>query len=382
MDGHGIGVPWLSACSGGESTRVARIVSRGGAHPETGWARGSHPPVAPFRPGESLQARRGVIRPSILPELTMPGPVPASSSSAHLPDLAFTGGCEAQLVRAVVPYRGLDERGLPGGRSSDLGVGVVVEGPTRGRIEVLDLGSGERREAEVQLPLVVFGWLFTTPFRELLAWNRDQSRDGEGPRSAAGAPGAARSVLSRIGYSPLTRGVFLRAAFRDLAMDLDPHEGTAVRLALPGSGVGRVHLEYERGVLVFRTGRSTTDPALLPALSDAFPSLPIFRVMSGAGQGTAEMHVHLPELPGLADLRDEMRKVRRGLMHLLARFDETRYRTVTRAIAGFGERDLLAGVQLGRVGGEDPLGPGNLSSIVSRERVFVPRGAARSGRVH
>jgi len=312
----------------------------------------------------------------------MSGPVPASSSSSHLPDLAFTGGCEAQLVRAVVPYRGTEDRGLPGGRSADLGVGVVVEGPTRGRIEVLDLGSGERRQAEVQLPLVVFGWLFTTPFHELLAWSQARSADGDGAASAGGPPGAARSVLSRIGYSPLTRGVFLRAAFRDLSLDLDPHEGTAVRLSLPGSGVARVHLEYDRGVIVFRTGRSTPDPTLLPALSDAFPSLPIFRVVSGAGQGTAEMHVHLPELPNLADLRDEMRKVRRGLMHLLARFDEARYRTVTRTLAGFGERDLLAGVQLGRAGREEPLEPGGPAGIVSRERVFVPRGAARSGRVH
>ncbi|CAN5814781.1 hypothetical protein BH23GEM11_BH23GEM11_15000 [soil metagenome] len=313
----------------------------------------------------------------------MSGPVPASPSSAHLPDLAFTGGCEAQLVRAVVPYRGIGERGLPGGRSADLGVGVVVEGPTRGRIDVLDLGSGERRQAEVQLPLVVFGWLFTTPFHDLLAWSQARSAETVATAPApAGAPGAARSVLSRIGYSPLTRGVFLRAAFRDLSLDLDPHEGTAVRLALPGSGVARVHLDYERGVVVFRTGRSTSDPSLLPALSDAFPSLPIFRVVSGAGQGTAEMHVHLPELPALADLRDEMRRVRRGLMHLLARFDEARYRVVTRTVAGFGERDLLAGVQVGRAGKEEALEPGGPAGIVSRERVFVPRGAARSGRVH
>ncbi|TVP43930.1 MAG: hypothetical protein EA350_12705 [Gemmatimonadales bacterium] len=312
----------------------------------------------------------------------MSGPAPAPSASTHLPDLVFTGGCEAQLVRAVVPYRGIEERGLPGGHSADLGVGVVVEGPTQGRIEVLDLGSGERRMAEVKLPLIVFGWLFSTPFQDLLAWSHARSAGVEGTPSQAGAPGAACSVLSRIGYSTLTRGVFLRAAFRDLALDLDPHEGTAVRLALPGSGVARVHLEYERGVLVFRTGRSTVDPTLLPALTDAFPSLPIFRVVSGAGQGTAEMHVHLPELPGLDDLREEMRRVRRGLMHLLARFDEARYRTVTRTVAGFGERDLLAGVQVGRADREDALEPGGLAGIVSRERVFVPRPSAHPGRVH
>lgn len=287
-------------------------------------------------------------------------------SQSYPSELAFTGGCEVSLERAVVPYRSPDDRALPGGRSSDLGVGVVLEGPQGGRAEILDLGSGLVRSAEIPLPLVVFGWIFTTPFRELRAQAR---RDTEGR-----GVGLAARILSQVGYAPLTRSLFLRAAFRDVALDLDPHEGTAVRMALPGGGVARAHLEYERGVLVFRTGRSIPHPALAAALPDAFPRRPLFQVLNGAGQGSAELHVHLPELPTVADLRSEMRRVRRGLLHLLARFDEARYRAVSDTLDGFGERDLLAGV------GERE---GGLPRPV-RERLKVPRTTLRhgTGRVH
>jgi hypothetical protein len=287
-------------------------------------------------------------------------------SQSYPSELAFTGGCEVSLERAVVPYRSPDDRALPGGRSSDLGVGVVLEGPREGRVEVLDLGSGLVRSAELSLPLVVFGWIFTTPFRELRAQARRET-EGRGG-------GLAARILSQVGYAPLTRPLFLRAAFRDVALDLDPHEGTAVRLTLPGGGVARAHLEYERGVLVFRTGRSVPNAALAAALPDAFPRRPLFQVLNGAGQGSAELHVHLPELPTLPELRSEIRRVRRGLLHLLARFDEVRYRTVSDTLDGFGARDLLAGVGTSDGGAARPV----------RERLVVPRvgGRPATGRVH
>ena len=313
------------------------------------------------------------------PEFTMPGTgVPALSG---LSELAFTGGCEVQLERAVVPYLGVEDRALSGGRSADLGVGVVLSGPAQGRMEVVDLGSGSIREADVGLPVVIYGWLFTTPFRELERWAR--ARDAERPSGdgVPGSPGVARLVLSSIGYSPFTRPLFLRAGFRDVALDLDPHEGTAVRLSLPGAGVARVHMEYDRGALVFRTGRSEPAPVLLEALSDAFPHHPLFRVVSGAGQGTTELHVHLPDLPGLGEVKNELRSVRRGLLHLLARFDEERYRAVTQAMVGFGERDLLAGVREG-VGVAEARRPGGVASGGYRERILVPRSGSGSGRIH
>jgi len=305
----------------------------------------------------------------------------------HLPplsglsDLTFTGGCEVQLERAVLPYRGVEDRALPGGRSADLGVGVVLHGPVRDRMEVVDLGSGAVREADVGLPVVIYGWLFTTPFRELVQWARTREADVPSGDGVPGTPGVARRILSSIGYSPLTRPLFLRAGFRDVALDLDPHEGTAVRLSLPGAGVARVHLDYDRGTLVFRTGRSEPAPLLLQALSDAFPSHPLFRVVSGAGQGTSELHVHLPDLPGLGEVRAELRAVRRGLLHLLARFDEERYRAVTQAMAGFGERDLLSGVTERTVGLEGR-GAGSAAAGGPRERILVARGVAGPGRVH
>lgn len=329
---------------------------------------------------EGLEGHVGGKRPNPMrPESIMPGTgIPALSG---LSDLAFTGGCEVQLERAVLPYRSVEDRALPGGRSADLGVGVVIQGPARGRMEVVDLGSGSIREADVGLPVVIYGWLFTTPFRELERWARARAAGRPSGDGVPGAPGVARRILSNIGYSPLTRSLFLRAGFRDVALDLDPHEGTAVRLALPGAGVARVHMEYDHGALVFRTGRSEPVPVLLQALSDAFPHHPLFRVVSGAGQGTSELHVHLPDLPSLGEVKDELRRIRRGLLHLLARFDEERHRAVTEAMAGFGERDLLAGVPDG-VSATEAHRRGGTAVEVDRERILLPRGVSGPGRIH
>ncbi len=318
------------------------------------------------------------------------GAYPEPVIRVDFPDLSFTGGCEVDLQRAVVRYTASGERGLAGGRTEDLGVGVVLEAPARGVARVLDIGSGQLRETTLELPLVIFGWIFTGPYRELLRWVARQGEESTGrserlPVAGNGLPGeddplssgvlppgVLRDLLSRLGFGPATRPVFLRAAFRDLALDLDPHEGTAVRLSLSGGGVCRVHLDYDRGVLVCRTGRSTPDRALAAALPDAFPNRTLYRVTSGAGQGTAEFHVHLPDLLSVAEVRNELRRIRRGLLHLLARFDPPRYRAVSDALAGFGERDLLAGVE--EAGGSHPQG--------RRERIRVPRSAHRSGRVH
>lgn len=308
------------------------------------------------------------------------GAIPEPAARVDFPDLSFTGGCEVDLQRAMVRFAGAGERGLPGGRSEDLGVGVVLEAPARGVARILDIGSGRVRESSLEGPLVIFGWIFSGPFRELLRWVANTGEEGSPSGAGNGLPGeggllppgALRALLSRMGFSPATRPVYLRAGFRDLALDLDPHEGTAVRLALPGEGVCRVHLDYDRGVIVCRTGRSAPDQALAAALPDAFPNRPLYRVRSGAGQGTVEFHVHLPDLLSVGEVRDELRRIRRGLLHLLARFDPSRYRAVVDALAGFGERDLLAGVV--EAGGPSPGG--------RRERIRVPRSAHRSGRIH
>jgi hypothetical protein len=342
--------------------------------------------------------------------------LPDSLAHPDFPDLSFTGGCEVDLRRAVIRYRSAGERGIPGGRSEDLGVGVVLDAPAGGVTRILDLGSGQVRESALELPLVVFGWIFSGPHRELLQWVA-RTRGGGSPRpggprgpgsgavaaAGASAPGAAvpgprtagngagadevaapraegsslprgvlGGLLSRLGFGPTTRPVFLRVGFRDVALDLDPHEGTAVRLALAGGGVCRVHLDYDRAVLVCRTGRSAPDKALAAVLPDAFPNRSLFRVTSGAGQGTAEFHVHLPDLLSVAEVRDELRRIRRGLLHLMARFDGVRYEAVSESLAGFGERDLL-----GRVA--DSGFPGGARA---RERIRVPRSSHRSRRVH
>lgn len=294
-------------------------------------------------------------------------PVHPPDADAPVPEFAFTGRCEAALERAVVRYRGLDEVGLPGGRSSDLGVGVVLSEPRQGMVRVLDLGSGETRETELSPPLVVLGWLFSRPFQDLV------SRCDRGPAAISGpAVPLARPFLSRLPLSVETRPIFLRAGFRDVAMDLDPHESTSVRLSLGVHGVCRLHLDYDQSTLVVRSGKSEPVVGLVEALTEAFPPYPLYRVHPGAGRGATEIHLVLPELSSVQEIREGCAFLRRGILHLMARFDLARHQDVLERLQGFGERDLLG--QL--------VSSGSVSVLLRRERISVVPAPGVSGRIH
>jgi hypothetical protein len=229
------------------------------------------------------------------------------------------------LERAVLAYASpMDER-VPGGRSADLGFGIALGEASDSEVPVWDAGSGERRLARVDAPIVIYGWVHGGAL-ELL-------RAGTGPNAV--------ELLRRIGYGAATRSVFLRAGFRDIALDLDPHEVTAVRLHLGSAGVLRVHLDYGMGLLVAQTPRPEPDPALRLALSEAFPGWPLQFAAGLPDPGLGAWQIQIPALPDPMSLRRGMSAIRQGLLRLMARHEPARYRAVCDTLQGFGERDLL-----------------------------------------
>ncbi len=259
-------------------------------------------------------------------------------------DSSLTGTFQISLTRAVVPYLDDVSRALPGGRITDIGLGVVVDGSDPARADVVDLGSAELRTADLTGPLVVMGWLYPSGLRTLQRVLEDTPpEDMERGRAYTFSMGLR--VLERAGFSPLTRPSFLRVGFRDLCQDVDLHEGTAIRLLLPSSGVARIHLDYDATTLVVRPGRGGRNPELESALRDAFPGRELLRGALRDGTGTPAYHLPLPAPRTIEETRALLRKVRRGVVHLLARFETERYRAVRELLGTFGERDSLAAIR-------------------------------------
>jgi hypothetical protein len=263
-------------------------------------------------------------------------------SRADEPESPLTGMFEVTLTRAVLPYRDPADRALPGGRMGDIGLGVVVDGSNPARSDVVDLGSAERRSADLTGPLVVLGWLYPSGLRSLeRVVSNAESGEVDRQRAQAFTFSMARRVLEGAGFTSLTRPIVLRIGFRDLCRDLDLHEGTALRLMLPSETVARIHLDYDDVNLVVRTGRSSRDPELESALSDAFPGRKLLRGTLGDPAGTQTYHVPLPVPRVLSQARALLGKLRRGLVHMLARFEPERYRSLRDLTRTFGERDSL-----------------------------------------
>jgi hypothetical protein len=281
-------------------------------------------------------------------------------------EVVLTGRCEVPLRRAVVPYRDPEEAALPGGRLRDLGLGLVLEDAQPSRIRVLDLGSGEVRHVGLQGPLVLLGWVFSRLHRELEGL---VERGTPSEQLARRTRPLALRLLLETGFGPLTRALHLRMGFQDLCQDLDLHEGAAIRLSTPHAGPLRCHLDYEGSTLMVRTGRSHPVEELEEALAEAFPAR---RILRGEGRLTREYQVDLPVSRSLAELRQEIRGLRRGFLHLLARFEPLRFQALKEATQAFGERDSLAALEQVRV--PSPLHTG--------EWVGTPAGLPGAGAVH
>ena len=270
------------------------------------------------------------------------------------------GGCELPLTRAVVGYRDVHELDVEGGRIQDIGLGLVVEGRYASSAEVLDLGSAELKMLDLSAELVILDWVYEPTLehvaeliRRRAAGGRPAEPGGEPEREGAvGREGEeelgayafrlALQILVRLGFGPLTRPTLLRIGFRDVCRDLDLHEGTSVRIVLGPGRLTRCHMDYDACALVFRTADTVADPGLEEALLHAFPGGDLRRLVPVHDGRGISYQVRFPLPLQLAEARSVLGGVRRGLEHLLARFEPSRYRSVEGITRTFGVRDTLA----------------------------------------
>ncbi len=280
-------------------------------------------------------------------------------------DASLTSTFQVSLTRAVLPYRDAGDHVLPGGRLPDIGLGVVVDGGDPAMADVMDLGSAEIRVVDLTGPLVVLGWLYPSGLRSLKRAVEDTGLD-ERDRTRAFTFAMVLRALNTAGFGPLTRPTVLRIAFRDLCQDLDLHEGTAVRLLVPSGGVARVHMDYESATLVTRTGGSLPNRELESALMDAFGGRKLLRGSLQDPVSAQAYHLPLPVPRSLVETRRLLERLRSGFVHLLARFEPDRYRSLRDLTRTLGERDSLRSLK-------DRLDVPRMETVVPFER--PPSGA-------
>jgi hypothetical protein len=257
------------------------------------------------------------------------------------------GTCELPLTRAVVQYRDVHEMDTPGGRIEDIGLALVVEGRFASSAEALDLGSGHLKVLDLSTELVVLDWVYE-PTLEHVASLVTAAASG-GTTGDALRPYAFRlglRVLERVGFGPLTRPSFLRIGFRDICRDLDLHEGTSIRIVMGAGRLTRVHLDYDACALIFRTALQQPDAQLEHALLSAFPAGEVRRLVPVRETDSLDYQVRLPLPESLAEARDSLASMRRGLGALVARFEPDRFAAMERVVETFGARETLAGLRV------------------------------------
>ena len=256
------------------------------------------------------------------------------------------GVCELPLTRAVVHYRDLHEVDPPGGRIQDIGLALVLEGRFASSSEVLDLGSSTVKMLDLSSELVVLDWVYEPTLKHVNRLLMERARGGdEAPvagRLETYSFQMALSLLSRLGYGPLTRPTILRIGFRDICRDLDFHEGTAVRIVFGEHRVVRVHLDYDVNSLAFSTPSPEPDAILEAGVLEAFPHYDVLRLSEAHNGGSVHYQVRLAFPATLAEAREELRAIRRGLGGLLARFEPERFEGLEHHLTTFGLRDTLS----------------------------------------
>ena len=256
------------------------------------------------------------------------------------------GVCELPLTRAVVHYRDFHEVDPPGGRIQDIGLALVLEGRFASSSEVLDLGSSTVKMLDLSSELVVLDWVYEPTLKHVNRLLMERARGGEevdgGRRLGTYSFQMALSLLGRLGYGPLTRPTILRIGFRDICRDLDFHEGTAVRIIFGEHRVARAHLDYDANSLVFSTPSPEPDAILEAAVLEAFPHSDVLRFSEAHNGGSVNYQVRLSFPASLAEAREELRTIRRGLGGLLAHFEPERFKGLERHLTTFGSRDTLS----------------------------------------
>lgn len=280
------------------------------------------------------------------PDLAAPQPVSRPEAMADVP-----GVCEVTLTRAVVQYRGVHEADFLEGRIEDIGLALVLDGEFASASQVLDLGSAQVKQLDLSTELVVLDWIYDPTLKhvhQLLRAAADPSSQGKEARRSL-APycfDLALRVLLRTGFGPLSRPVLLRIGFRDICRDLDLHEGTSVRIAMGRGRIARARLDSDGNALLFGTAFREPDEVLEDALRAAFPLRDLRRVLSSTGTEGISYQVRFPLSLTFSEVRAQVREIRDGLAHLLARFEPHRYRALQEVMETFGTRETLSRLRL------------------------------------
>lgn len=256
------------------------------------------------------------------------------------------GVCELPLTRAVVQYRDVHEMDAPGGRIEDIGLALVVEGRFASSAEVLDLGSGHLKVLDLSTELVVLDWVYEPTLEHVASLVTTAASGGDDQSLRTYAFRLGLRVLQRVGFGPLTRPSFLRIGFRDICRDLDLHEGTSIRIVMGPGRLTRVHLDYDACALVFRTAFHEPDPQLEHALVTAFTGGEVRRLVPLRATDSLDYQVRFPLPETLADAREALGGMRRGLAAMVARFEPGRFEAMDRLLETFGARETLAGLHV------------------------------------
>lgn len=257
------------------------------------------------------------------------------------------GICELPLTRAVVQYRDVHEMDTPGGRIEDIGLAVVVEGRFASSAEAVDLGSGHVKVLDLSTELVVLDWVYEPTLDHIasLVTAAASAPEGDSALRTYGFRLGLR-ILERVGYGPLTRPSFLRIGFRDICRDLDLHEGTSIRIVMGPGRLTRVHLDYDACALVFRTAFQDPDAPLEHALVTAFPGGEVRRLVPTRETDALDYQVRFSLPESLAEAREVLGAMRRGLASLVARFEPARYEAMERLVETFGARETLGSLHM------------------------------------
>ncbi len=258
------------------------------------------------------------------------------------------GVCELPLTRAVVQYRDVHEVDIPGGRIQDIGLALVLEGKYATAAEVVDLGSASLKTLDLSHELVVLDWVYEPTLEHVTHLLRKRAAAPEtvvDPLAPYCFQMALR-LLERVGFGPLTRSTVLRIGFRDICRDLDMHDGTSVRIVMEPGRITRAHMDYDGATLIFRTSSTEPDPIMEASLQEAFPSSRLWQVTPSVGEELVSYEVRLPIPITLAESRTALATVRKGLAHLLSRFEPQRFKAVEQNLITFGERETLAQLHL------------------------------------
>lgn len=271
----------------------------------------------------------------------------AAYGDATAEPLSDVGGgvAELPLTRAIVQYRTTHELHGQESRIQDIGLALVLEGRYPACAEVVDLGSGDVKVVDLSRELVLLDWCHDAGFVHLHDLVRKVST-GERVHEALRTTcfHTAIGLLERMGFGPITRPTLLRIGFRDICHDLDFHEGASVRISGPHGEVVRGYLDADANTLLFRTHDAERWDSFEEGLVEAFPGADLIEdVVVGSGrpaEGRA-YQVRFPLPLDMAELRRVLRSMRTGLLHLLARFEPTRFRATENVLRTFGARDSL-----------------------------------------